>query len=619
MALQFISSLPGSRRASSRPSRRTFATLSGALILLGLATLATAAPEYALSGHAPQLAGVVLAQTPQGPVSALDLLMLDEMTGRNLAAIPMEAWLNPTAPEAKPSQPAIKTAIDRLAAYEALAARAGGWQPPQDQLEAMSYGAATAVWTENAVRPQIKITQTDVDRYYVAHPEKYLRRMRAQVRYIFSKANTADQKDLQLTRERLEDLAKKIKAGELTFEEAARSHSDAASAAQGGLIPPFYNGAFFTAFEDQTFALEKPGQTSPVFEGPQGLYLLQLVQSWPPHNIPFAEVSGEIRTQLQFDLVRSYYAYLYAKQAEQHFTRNNAVWWSYLSLDSPIAQMDKLALSRNDFLRFYSNPTGSSFEVNLPGVMADASSWIEGQVVLQDLRTRGLAQGPWIQRARQLAALPLKARQVYLREVPADSYRTTETAITTVMSNKSFAEGMRSSHILSFEVEIPKAEKLDPESLRESQTLAQGIATQITRGTLPVQPTPINLSEWLQKQAATEAQVSAAVASLEQALKDTPWPNLKIKVTDKGWVPLMPGTQFFDLFKNVKAGQATPPQLVGNRTSVHLILADRPVDPKEWSGKPMLLRALAFQLEASRIFQTELTRIRQGGQVQYKF
>ena len=94
----------------------------------------------------------------------------------------------------------MKAAVERLLAYESLAGKAGDWEPPADELRVKSFGAAMAVWIENTVKPEVKVLESDINRYYVAHPEKYLRRLRAQVRYIFIATNFGRRYGRQLHR-----------------------------------------------------------------------------------------------------------------------------------------------------------------------------------------------------------------------------------------------------------------------------------------------------------------------------------------------------------------------------------------------------------------------------------
>jgi hypothetical protein len=98
-----------------------------------------------------------------------------------------------------------------------------------------TFGAAMAVWTENVVKPQVQVKEVtdpasgrasgDIDRYYLAHPEKYQRRLRAQVRYIFLPVDLHNEEAKQRARGELSTLAEQIKSGAQTFEEAARDDS----------------------------------------------------------------------------------------------------------------------------------------------------------------------------------------------------------------------------------------------------------------------------------------------------------------------------------------------------------------------------------------------------------
>lgn len=601
----------------TRQARR-LTSLAG-LALLSLATTLPAAPEYALSGRAPLLDKVVLAETPAGPVTALDVLMFDEMTGNRLGAIPVEAWLTPGSAAAQPYAPAMKEAVERLQAYRALAQRAGDFQPSAEQIKVDSFGAAKAVWVEHAVRPQVQVRERDIDLYYLAHPEKYIGRRSVQVRYIFNKTNPADPVGQQAARQALNDLATKIRNGQLSFEEAARTHSEAASAAQGGLIPPFSTGERFPAFQNAAFALTQPGQLSPVFEGPEGIYLVQLVSSSPARNVPIAQVREQIRQELTLDHIRHYYAYELGQLARKHFIDNKAALWSYLNQEAPIARVDKIALSRPDYLRFYPNPTNSNYEVDMDNVLRNTGSWIEGQTITQDLAARGQMDAPWIQRARKLAELQPKAQSVYQREAPAAAFQTTQTAINSILANKQFVQGMRDVHVVRFELSIPKPENLSPDQLRTAQTLATAIGQQLQQGVVPTQPTPLKLSDWVAREAANEQQLATSVENLDEQLKVAQYLNLRMRAKDIGWVSSLPGTPWHDRLATVKQGQVSTPQVFGNTTFYYLVVAERPVDVRQWEAKPLLTRALAFELQAGKIFYDELSRIRQSGEVKFTF
>lgn len=615
----------------------------GLIMFLLLAAAAWAAPEYALSGQAAALDAIVLARTPAGPITALDVLLLDEMRDKSLATVPITAWLNPNSLEATPFRPAMKGAVERLQAYRALAQKAGDWQPPADEVRVKTFGAAAAVWIENVVKPQVKVmeitdpasgrTSGDIDRYYLAHPEKYLRRLRAQVRYIFIQADMTSLTGKMETRSRLDSLKQDIDSGKIKFEEAARRFSQAPSAGQGGLLPPFYNNTFFQEFDAQTFLLDKPGKVSEVFEGPEGFYMVQLVRTWPPRNIPIGEVRDDIRRQLSLDDVRHYYNYMLAKLVQKTYVQNYSFQWDYLNLQSPIVQIDNLPLTRPNFLRFYGNPVGANYDTRLLDVLTAATAWSEGELIMKDLAQRGLAAQPWIQRAAALAALPLKADHVYLTQIPPEVYSTSQ-ALETIRNNKQFIQGLRSAHLIEFEVQLKGKAPTPQQPAKGSATsrtptpppvaaqseelnMQNAVAGQISSGVLPTTP-QVNLASWVQAEATrTPEQRATDLEGMQTLLDNVNVPKLKLLVRDKDWVDIVPGTAWYEALKAVGLGHVSQPVKIARGAFEYLVLAERPVDLQDWATKPLMVRALAFQIEAAKLFSGEVLRVRQGGGLDY--
>lgn len=68
-----------------------------------------------------------------------------------------------------------------------------------------------------------------------------------------------------------------------SFEALARSFSfDAASAPNGGLLPPLSVGTYDPAFEEKLFALSSDGQISPPFETTMGFHIIKRIQQTLP-------------------------------------------------------------------------------------------------------------------------------------------------------------------------------------------------------------------------------------------------------------------------------------------------------------------------------------------------
>lgn len=100
-----------------------------------------------------------------------------------------------------------------------------------------------------------------------------------------------------------ESLAKRLRA-ELDaapekFEELAKANSvDTATAARGGDLGFFGQGRMVAEFERAAFALEKPGDLSPVVQTPFGFHIIELIERKDGPAKPFEEVKERIRVAL---------------------------------------------------------------------------------------------------------------------------------------------------------------------------------------------------------------------------------------------------------------------------------------------------------------------------------
>lgn len=90
-------------------------------------------------------------------------------------------------------------------------------------------------------------------------------------------ASAEEKKSIQ---ERADSIHRELQNGRLSFEQAALLFSnDRTSYTTGGVLPVFGVGEYDAAFEQQAFALTKPGQLSAPFETAHGLHILKLLES----------------------------------------------------------------------------------------------------------------------------------------------------------------------------------------------------------------------------------------------------------------------------------------------------------------------------------------------------
>jgi peptidyl-prolyl cis-trans isomerase C len=100
-----------------------------------------------------------------------------------------------------------------------------------------------------------------------------------------------------------EALAKQLRAELDTepekFEDLAKVNSvDTATAARGGDLGTFGQGRMVAEFERAAFALEKPGDLSPVVQTPFGYHIIKLIERKEGPAKPFDEVKDRIRVAM---------------------------------------------------------------------------------------------------------------------------------------------------------------------------------------------------------------------------------------------------------------------------------------------------------------------------------
>jgi peptidyl-prolyl cis-trans isomerase C len=100
-----------------------------------------------------------------------------------------------------------------------------------------------------------------------------------------------------------ETLAKQLRAqldaAPDKFEELAKTNSvDTATAARGGDLGFFGQGRMVAEFERAAFALEKPGDLSPIVQTPFGYHIIKLIERKDGPSKPFDDVKDRIRVAM---------------------------------------------------------------------------------------------------------------------------------------------------------------------------------------------------------------------------------------------------------------------------------------------------------------------------------
>ncbi len=145
------------------------------------------------------------------------------------------------------------------------------------------------VLLDGVVLKQMKIADAEVEAYYRQHAERFAYGPQVRARMIMT-----------TTRENAEALKAALDAGGDFAGLAKELSADPATAPQGGDMGWFEREDYAQEISDVAFSLQ-PGQTSEVFAGPDGFYIVRVEDTRPAGRKPLAEVREEILSALKFE------------------------------------------------------------------------------------------------------------------------------------------------------------------------------------------------------------------------------------------------------------------------------------------------------------------------------
>lgn len=148
------------------------------------------------------------------------------------------------------------------------------------------------------VRSRINVSDEEVQSYYQSNMRALGVEAKLSCRQIFFNVPaSSSQPEQNARRLQLEELRKKIEAGE-DFAEVAKQYSeDPETKEKGGEMEKFSRGSLPTRIEDVLFAL-KQGQLSPVLRSKKGLHLYKIEEREEASARSFEEVKEELMQQI---------------------------------------------------------------------------------------------------------------------------------------------------------------------------------------------------------------------------------------------------------------------------------------------------------------------------------
>lgn len=140
-------------------------------------------------------------------------------------------------------------------------------------------------------------SQQDIEAYaqtaYKANPQRFDQPEQIRARHILIRVGPPEARQIA------QGILDQLKGG-ASFEELAKAKSqDPGSAKQGGDLGYFAKGRMVPSFEQAAFALQKPGELSPLIESPFGFHIIKLEDRKPAGPAPYEDVKDTLLREAQ--------------------------------------------------------------------------------------------------------------------------------------------------------------------------------------------------------------------------------------------------------------------------------------------------------------------------------
>ena len=153
----------------------------------------------------------------------------------------------------------------------------------------ISYAADKAI-------SSVTVSDKDAEDYYNQNKERFMTEESVNASHI-----------LVDSEETANEILAKIKAGEVSFEDAATEHSTCPSKANGGNLGDFGRGQMVPEFDSAVFAMEVGEISDAPVKTQFGYHLIKLNTKNEAEEMPFAEIAPEIKNALLQEKQRAAY------------------------------------------------------------------------------------------------------------------------------------------------------------------------------------------------------------------------------------------------------------------------------------------------------------------------
>lgn len=353
----------------------------------------------------------IVANTAYGPVTARDLYLYLVLAERPVPANLLEQYDESKLPTEREEMAADLREEIQEYVFTNLALPRETPPPPCHEIGAWKeylYGLPgyQLVYLDKVVRPCVQILPADRVKYLqefkhaIAQPERW------RVRYIFMASNPADSiEERDAVRDTLEGVRQRVADGEIKFADAARQHSQASSASNGGEIPPFGKSELFFRIEEEAATLE-PGGVSEVFAGPGGYYMVQLLETIPAEepSLDNPEHARRVDRGLAAQVLRGQFQFEFDKVLKKKVLVAYSNRWDERFDDDIIAEVGDFKMSKQQFQDFFPEIESDDLKRRDELIALPMRHILEREAMAQTVRECGFEGDPLLQRMKVMAA-----------------------------------------------------------------------------------------------------------------------------------------------------------------------------------------------------------------------
>ncbi len=141
----------------------------------------------------------------------------------------------------------------------------------------------------------VRVTDAEIEKYFEENKDKFVADATVNASHI-----------LVDSEEKANDIMAKIKAGEISFEDAAKQFSSCPSGKEGGLLGDFGRGQMVPEFDEACFSMEEGELRGPV-KTQFGYHIIRLNSKNAPKELTLAEVRDQLREKLLADKQQAAY------------------------------------------------------------------------------------------------------------------------------------------------------------------------------------------------------------------------------------------------------------------------------------------------------------------------